>query len=275
MQKLPILILLILLAASGCREKDKETDSPQPPPLLNPGLTLTGDDIPRLTEGLPDAVAAGIEARPEYFLELLLAVLDGNRELVRLVNKETGLGPEDVPADLTDLDSYSGSLTLSRKGHRLRQILIPSLLEMTEEASREGITLMISSAYRSYEYQEALFDRYAARDGVEAAERYSARPGKSQHQLGTAIDFGSIDDSFAETEAGRWLDENAWKYGFSLSYPRDMESYTGYVWESWHYRYIGRNASLLEREFFGGIQERMLRYIDEKSGLIEAALIRS
>jgi len=273
MQRTLVIIMLMTLFLCGCSQKKKVTTEKQAPQLLHPSFSLTSGDLSEMTEGLPEKIAADIKARPKDFLELILKLMDEDPGLTRLVNKQTGLGPDEVPKDLVDLDVYKDRLTLSRKGLRLRQILIPSLLDMTEAAARQGISLMISSTYRSYDYQEKLYNRYAAKDGQEAADRYSAHPGKSQHQLGTVIDFGSIDDSFADTKAGKWLKENAWKYGFSLSYPKDLESFTGYVWESWHYRYIGKDAALLEREFFGGIQERMLRFLHEKSGLLKAALI--
>jgi len=75
------------------------------------------------------------------------------------------------------------------------------------------------------------------------------------------MDFGSIDDTFADTDAGRWLAQNAWRFGFSMSYPKDMESVTGYVWESWHFRYITKQGALLEKNYFGGIQQYLLQFI--------------
>lgn len=245
-------------------------EKPQP---LHPAFDLSEDDLAELCAGLPESVRRSIEARPQYFLQLMLDIHPWNSELTVLVNKEQGLSESDIPEDLLSLDEYSDNLLLSRKGHQLRSVILPSLLAMVEKAKQEEIELMISSSYRSYKYQSGLYNRYVERDGQEAADRYSARPGKSQHQLGTAIDFGSIDDSFALTDAGKWVKENAWEYGFSMSYPEGMESYTGYIWESWHYRYIGEDASKMEKEFFQGVQERMLRFINEKSSLFEAALI--
>ncbi len=172
--------------------------------------------------------------------------------------------PQDNPEDLRELDDYSRILTLSRQGHKLRGIVLPQLLAMNEAAKQEGLSLLISSTYRSYEYQKMLFNRYVERDGLEEAERYSARPGHSQHQLGTVIDFGSIDETFAETPEGKWLYTNAWKYGFSLTYPKGLEDLTGYMWESWHYRYITPAGTEMEREFFLGIQEYLLRFFHQK-----------
>ncbi|MDC7232276.1 MAG: M15 family metallopeptidase [Spirochaetales bacterium] len=280
MRKFVYMIILLTAAFTGCRQQTIEVEDAvmeaaqeEEPLLLHPSFNLTEEDLAELCSELPGTVRQNIEARPQYFLQLLLDIYKGEQELVRLVNKEQGLSSSDVPHDLVALDDYRDRLLLSRRGHQMRSVLLPSLMAMTQAARQEGIDLMISSTYRSYDYQEGLYNRYVERDGREAADRYSARPGKSQHQLGTAVDFGSIDESFAATAAGMWLKENAWHYGFSLSYPQGMESYTGYMWESWHYRYIGEDASKLEQEFFEGIQERMLRFINSKGSLLEAALI--
>ena len=127
---------------------------------------------------------------------------------------------------------------------------------------KDGITLLVSSTYRSYDYQKKLFARYVAQDGEALAERYSARAGTSQHQLGTAIDFGSITDEFAETKQGKWLYAHAAEYGFSLSFPAGYEDVTGYMWECWHYRYIGKDACALQKKWFGDIQQYMMEFID-------------
>ena len=272
MKKTILFLAAMSFAFSSCAKADTETsEEPAPPRLLHSAYTLTEENLPELTKGLPGSIVAKINEKPEYFLQLVSDITPWATDLTILVNKETGLTDSYIPEDIVQLDDYSSSLLLSRGGHRLRAVVLPSLLAMTEAASQEGLDLMISSCYRSYEYQEGLYNRYVERDGKEAADRYSAQPGKSQHQLGTVIDFGSIDNSFAETASGRWLKENAWHFGFSLSYPEGMESYTGYMWESWHYRYIGRDAAVLQKDFFEGSQERMLRFLNEKSSFLEAA----
>ena len=121
------------------------------------------------------------------------------------------------------------------------------LEKLYQAAEEDGITLDIRSAYRSYSTQKWLFNDYASRHGEEEANRFSARPGQSEHQLGTAVDFGgtSVDftAAFGETDRGRWLAENAHKYGFALSYPQNKEHITGYIYEPWHFRYIGVEAA--------------------------------
>lgn len=142
---------------------------------------------------------------------------------------------------------------------------------MATAAEIDGITLVFSSAYRSYDYQKAVYERNVRQLGQEQADRESARPGTSQHQLGTTVDFGSITDAFAETPAGKWLLENAWRYGFSLSYPDGYESLTGYRHEIWHYRYISRAAARLERDYFGSIQHYLLVFLADHLETLRAA----
>ncbi|SOC18497.1 D-alanyl-D-alanine carboxypeptidase [Ureibacillus xyleni] len=118
--------------------------------------------------------------------------------------------------------------------------------KMAVDAKELGFVLVAFSTYRSYEYQETLYNKYVERDGKENADRYSARPGYSEHQTGFAFDIGEkgkedlwLTEEFGETPAGKWLVENAHKYGFILRYPKGKEAITGYMYESWHFRYLG------------------------------------
>jgi len=211
------------------------------------------------------AIRGRIEANSGRFLELLAAVESDRAAdplLLRRVDKAPGgaLGESFAPPDLVSLDGTG--LSVSRPGHRLRRVAFEALRAMDAAARAEGVVLLVSSSYRSYAYQSGVFARNAAQDGLELARVRSAEPGRSQHQVGAAIDFGSIDDSFADTGAGRWLSANARRFGFSLSYPKGLEAETGYVWESWHYRYVGGAAAALEAEFFGGVQARMIAFLE-------------
>lgn len=117
---------------------------------------------------------------------------------------------------------------------------------MAQDAKKQGFELVAFSTYRSYEYQQSLYNRYVEQDGKDNADRYSARPGYSEHQTGLAFDIGEkgqehlwLTEEFGESEAGKWLMENAHNYGFILRYPKGKEHITGYMYESWHYRYLG------------------------------------
>lgn len=115
--------------------------------------------------------------------------------------------------------------------------------KMQAAAYSEGLNIYISSGFRSYEYQSGLYERYAARDGYAQADRYSARPGHSEHQTGLAFDLNTIDDSFADTAEGKWVAEHCVEYGFIIRYPKDKESITGFIYEPWHIRYLGEETA--------------------------------
>lgn len=111
--------------------------------------------------------------------------------------------------------------------------------EMQAAAYELGLNLYISSGYRSYDYQAGLYQRYVERSGKAEADRYSARPGHSEHQTGLAFDLNTISNEFKDTDEGKWVAENCHKYGFIVRYPEDKESVTGYMYEPWHIRYLG------------------------------------
>ncbi|MFZ3110794.1 MAG: M15 family metallopeptidase [Rectinemataceae bacterium] len=217
--------------------------------------------------GIDDSAAAAlakrIESAPDRFLYLVDALgveMAADPALLRRADKQKGLPADFEPSDLVALDG--SGLSVSRTGHRLRKSAFEALRAMSAAASADGVTLLVSSAYRSYEYQENLFARNVAEMGEKEAVRVSAAPGTSQHQLGTAMDFGSITDAFALTAAGKWMAANAGRFGFSLSFPKGMETVTGYVWESWHFRYIGKEAVAMQDEYFDGIQHNLMLFLD-------------
>ena len=118
--------------------------------------------------------------------------------------------------------------------------------QMATDAKALGFDFVAFSGFRSYEYQTTLYNNYVNRDGKEAADRYSARPGHSEHQTGLAFDIGEnsqqdlwLTAEFGETPAGKWLADNAYRYGFILRYPEGKEEITGFMYESWHFRYLG------------------------------------
>lgn len=211
---------------------------------------------------LPAAMLEHINRNFSEFSSELAEVLNHDKEnLLILVDKKHFLPDGYVPHNLISL-SVKRSYVLNRKDLSLTQTAERALEKMAGAARKDGITLVVSSTYRPYTYQKNLFDRYVRESGEKAAERFSARAGTSQHQLGTVIDFGSITNDFAQTRAGKWMAKNAGLYGWSLSFPKGYEAVTGYVWESWHYRYIGVEACRLQKKWFGDIQQYMLEYID-------------
>lgn len=147
-----------------------------------------------------------------------------------------------------------GEIILVNKQHPLPLNYAPgenkeaksALTQMLSAYEQEtGKKLTAFSGYRTFEYQKGLFERYAASDGYENALTYSAKPRFSEHETGLAFDIGGEDQSmwlqedFEQTEEGIWLRENAATYGFILRYPKDKTGITGYIYEPWHFRYVG------------------------------------
>ena len=230
------------------------------------GLSLA--ELRSMTGSLPEEIQAGVVARPREFLHLVAAVLDEAAALFTLVDKRHTLPPEYEPEDLVNLKGYPLSVSLGDM--LLRKSIMPAVLELAGAAKKNGITLLFSSGYRSFEYQKYVYAKEVKMYGQEMADRESARPGASQHQLGTAIDFGSITDDFAGTRAGKWLLAHAGEHGFSLSYPQGYENVTGYRYESWHYRYVTKPGVVLQKKFFGDIQQFMLEFLHDNRKTLES-----
>lgn len=110
---------------------------------------------------------------------------------------------------------------------------------MKKDAAAKGLSIYISSGYRSYSHQKNLYNRYVREDGKALADTYSARPGHSEHQTGLAIDLNTITRSFGNTKEGRWVAAHCHEYGFIIRYPEGKSHITGYTYEPWHLRYVG------------------------------------
>jgi zinc D-Ala-D-Ala carboxypeptidase len=197
-------------------------------------------------------VLLGEEAQEKVLGHRLSAPEESCSELGVLVDRSHSLPPTYVPDDLVPLRSY-GVPTLGSDVLRLRDAAAEHLGRLVEAAARDGVELVVASAYRSYEEQQISHKRLASVYGS-GADGMSATPGHSQHQLGTAVDFTNAAVNyqvwlpFGETTAYRWLEHHAQEYGFVLAYPRGKEEETGYRWEPWHYRYVGvENAQRLEK----------------------------
>ena len=163
-----------------------------------------------------------------------------------LVNKYNYLKQDYVPDNMVYIESGLGITS-----GQLEKTVYEAYKNMWNDAKKEGLTLYINSPYRSYNVQYSLYHNYGKRDGYALADTYSARPGFSEHQTGLAFDVTSLStnfDTFAYSNEYEWLQENAYKYGFILRYPKGKEYITGYQYESWHYRYVGVEAATYIKE---------------------------
>jgi D-alanyl-D-alanine carboxypeptidase len=167
-----------------------------------------------------------------------LPLLACNDPLVPL-GKDSRLAPDCVPAGLVRLPDR-----LTTRPAWLIAPAAEALVSMIAAAEADGLVILVDSSYRSFAEQAATFAYWSGTMGVREAERVSARAGHSEHQLGTTVDLTSPSVGYRLTQdleasgEGRWLAENAWRWGFLMSYPRGMEHITGYSYEPWHLRWV-------------------------------------
>ncbi len=256
--------VIVSLALSGALWAQADPD---------PTFTISLGQLTAWVADLPPNIAGPILAHPREFLEDYKPLLALPWDQMVLVDKGHALPETYAPRDLVRLNRYG--LYTSRPTEEMRKEIVPILLEMSRSARKDGVRLEFSSCYRSWAYQRYLFQHYVNEDGLATAERYSARPGQSQHQLGLAADFGSITPEFAKSAEGKWMDAHAEEFGFSLSYPQGFENVTGYMWEPWHFRYIGKAACQVQKKWFGDIQQYLLVFNNEHAKELKASLVKS
>jgi len=212
----------------------------------------------RIPDRLATKIASSVLESPAFFMEFFM-LLDQDPYTYYLVDKQHPLPDGYEPDDLVPLKA--GIYRVSRNDLMLRKIAADALQEMATAAAGEGIVFEIGSTYRSAAYQAQVYEREVKTYGKETADRESAQSGRSQHQLGLVVDFAPIDDKFAKTPASKWLLSNASRFGWSLSFPGGCEDITGYRWESWHYRYVGKDLAAFIDKYFEGIQQYALQFI--------------
>lgn len=231
-----------------------ESDEPRPSedPVEELDEPQTPDDSDRdendeVETGVPEPEDEEAVFRAE--LERLREIYDytDHTSTAVLVNKEYGLPEGYEPDDLVKVDIpfvYQDETV-----HSLRKIAADAVIEMFEASKADGLELAGVSGYRSYAIQKMLYEKYVARDGEEAANKYSAKPGHSEHSTGLAMDVAGIsgkcaaNNCFADTEEARWLAEHAHEFGFIIRYPLGKEDITGYQYEPWHLRYVGKELA--------------------------------
>lgn len=193
------------------------SDSPSATPSGSPSESQTAS-------ASPAAARPSVESSPE--------------SLRCLVNKMRPFAQIDwEPNDLVDFEGQQLRAEAARAAHT-----------MMDAAKAEGVALTVSSAYRSYAVQQQTYQHWVSVNGQRLADQLSARPGYSEHQTGLAIDFSSpegcrLEECYEDTRAGRWLAKNAPNYGFILRFPKGQQAITGYLFEPWHYRYLGKDLA--------------------------------
>ncbi|MFZ4615241.1 MAG: M15 family metallopeptidase [Rectinemataceae bacterium] len=232
-------------------------------PRLAPALEALVRATPSLGPAVAASIRGRIEADPKGFLALLDTVLAERASdpwrFVRADKVAPPLPSGFEPSDLVALDGKK--VAIAKDGLKLRRQALAALLAMASAARTEGLKLVAGSAYRSWAYQKTVFAREVAAYGEAQARRESAEPGRSQHQLGTVVDFSPIDEAFALRPEFAWLSARAGGFGFSRSYPEGLEAVTGYRSESWHWRWIGTGAASLQKAYFGDVQQYLMLFL--------------
>lgn len=170
--------------------------------------------------------------------------LDDPTSIWVVVDKALPLNPKSwVPTDLVAMPDIPEGAK-----YQMRAPAADALKQLSDAASAAGAGFKITSAYRSYTYQKALYDPRARDRGVAVADRTTARPGYSEHQTGLATDVYDtsaclLQQCFGDTAAGKFIAAHAWEHGFVVRYPEGKEGVTGYIWEPWHLRYVGTALS--------------------------------
>lgn len=165
------------------------------------------------------------------------------RGLLILINKQNPIGENYKPDDLASIKYFASDR--SEAGRYMRKEAAEHFHMLVEAAAADGYELVMTTAYRSYGFQQVLWNNYVANEGEAAASRFSAKPGQSEHQSGLAADVSSpsvnyeLTRDFGKTEEGLWLAENAHRFGFIIRFPEEKEDITGYLYEPWHIRYVG------------------------------------
>lgn len=264
-----IFAALVLLNFTACaKSKNAVTEKPaetKVQQVINPEIEKLNRVLLSMSPRCKEAIPNG---DPEEFLADLKAVLATRANFSSddlspfyLIDKTHKVSADYEPKGLIHLEK-NNLFAINKNNLSLRPEAFESLKVLAAAAKADGVTLTVSSTYRSYEYQKNLFDYWVRVDGLEEAERESARPGTSQHQLGMALDFAPVDDAFDQTPGGKWVYANAAKYGWSLSFPKGYEDVTGYRWECWHFRYIGVEACQFQKKWFSDVQQFMIEFID-------------
>lgn len=233
-----LVVILSVKCVSGCVNKDKGDNGPDravKDNIADPStVELKGDEPPvgddRSIRGVPE-------------LKDVLTYDDG--DLMVIVNKYHGVTRDYEPTGMVTVDMSMAAWD----GIQIKKEAYDAFTEMFNDAASQGYSFCICSGYRSYEYQQELFLQNLESQGEEYAHMFSAYPGRSEHHTGLAIDITSesmdwaLSQDFKDYPEGQWLDEHCQDYGFILRYPEGKEDITGYSYEPWHFRYVGKDAA--------------------------------
>lgn len=198
-------------------------------------------------EGLNNEDTAMETSRPKE-ASPLIKVDTREDSITVLVNREYRMSADYIPADLVVPEVRFSFYGTYEKSY-VRQVTADALKKLFEAGERENVILKVVSGYRSYARQKAIYDSNVSKRGARETNKVSAKPGASEHQTGLTVDVSSdavgcaLEERFGETPDGKWLAANCYKYGFIIRYPKHKSGITGYSYEPWHIRYVGRRLA--------------------------------
>jgi zinc D-Ala-D-Ala carboxypeptidase len=206
---------------------------------------IISDQVSQLPDSIQN-IADQVQAKPVTIFNPPKYSIDDADSIWVVVNKQRQISPLRYKPENLVFPDFPRPKIQNPFGLQLREEAALATVEMAFAMAEEGIgTLILNSGFRTYKNQQGLYNRTRDTRGLAVAEKLSARPGHSEHQLGLAADFSArglgcvIMVCFGNTEAGRWLEENSHQYGFILRYPKGYRSITGFQYEPWHFRYVG------------------------------------
>ena len=223
------------------KEPDKPTTKdpdpePEPDPEPDKPTTVSTGNYPPLAELDGEKKVIGTSEKGyTIYTRNGVTYVDG----IMIVNKSYAL-----PSDYIPVNTHTSAVGIESVCNGcINEVAYNAFNDMQADASNLGLNIWIQSGYRPYSAQESIYNRYVANDGQAAADTYSARPGNSEHQSGLCFDLNSISDEFGYTDEGKWVNDNAHLYGFIIRFPKGKDEYTGYKYESWHLRYVGKDLA--------------------------------
>ncbi|MGG4345999.1 M15 family metallopeptidase [Paenibacillus lautus] len=258
-----VMLSSLLLAGAilaGCQSDDAGSGKEQGQELQSPAEGQEGNTLP---EGGADNGEAGAENQPadpvmakrsENALQATIQESGGKQVVTNaeamtvVVNKQRSLPDGYEPSDLVE-PNVPFSFDEPHEKRHLRKEAADALEELFDAAKADGIELRAVSGYRSYARQKSIYENNVRTKGEAEANRVSAVPGTSEHQTGLTIDVSSpsagnaLEETFGHTAEGQWLAQHASEFGFIIRYPEGAEDITGYVYEPWHIRYVGKDLA--------------------------------
>ena len=240
-----LLFVSIILGLFTLKNDDEDVNKTSSPATEKQAITVTSNST-TASSGLPEKISSEKSSSTKPTEKSGTATKNSATSTTSATKRKTN---PDVK--VVNGISYVDGIMIVNKSYSLPSNYNPGIdaeadkayYKMKEAAQKDGVSLFVVSDFRSYETQESIYNRYVSEDGKAEADRYSARPGHSEHQTGLAYDLNSLSSSFGETTEGKWLAKHCWEYGFIIRFPEGKESITGYMYEPWHVRYLGEKTA--------------------------------